>query len=157
MAATTSHSMKPLVEQLRNDYSALTFQEGDDFYWDAGAQTVYFMNKSAEAIPYLLHETAHALLNHSTYVADIGLIGVERDAWEYARTQLAPRYQITIPDTVEQDALDTYRDWLHARSTCPECSANGLQAAPAAYQCISCSTTWRVNEARTCRLMRYRQ
>lgn len=157
MAATTMRSTKPLVAQLRKDYPHLTFQLGADFVWDPSDGVVYYLEEHPDATAYLLHETAHALLAHASYVADIELIAVERDAWEYARSTLAPTYGATISDDTIQDALDTYRDWLHARSTCPECSANGLQTAPGAYTCISCATTWRVNEARTCRLMRYKQ
>ena len=65
----------------------------------------------------------------------------------------------TIPrglnEEVIQEHLDTYRDWLHARSICPSCTANGYQISSHTYECPACLHTWRVNEARICALRRY--
>jgi hypothetical protein len=80
---------------------------------------------------------------------------MERAAWEKAG-ELAPTYEVTIqPDLVEQQ-LDTYRDWLHDRSVCPNCEANGVQTDVNHYRCLTCDDTWRVNDARRCALRRYR-
>ncbi|MCY1379960.1 hypothetical protein D9M68_895230 [compost metagenome] len=80
---------------------------------------------------------------------------MERDAWRYAKEKLGSNYKVTITDTVIQDSLDTYRDWLHARSTCPNCQATGMQNRKRHYRCIACQHVWRVNDARICGLRRY--
>lgn len=155
MAAITSHLMKPLVTQLQHNYPDISFVESDCFQWSFDKATIQYSLASPEAPIYLLHETAHALLRHTRYSTDVELIAIERDAWDYARHTLAPHYAIKISDDIVQDALDTYRDWLHARSTCPTCGSAGMQIAPSAYHCIGCLSTWEVNEARQCGLRRY--
>ena len=147
-------SITSLVTKLQADFPALTFTSGDEFHWSPEHQTVYYPEGSSESDA-LLHEAAHGLLQHSNYTKDIQLIEIERDAWDYAKSTLADRYSITIDETAVQEALDTYRDWLHARSTCPECQATGFQSKAGQYKCLACHTKWRVNEARVCALRRY--
>lgn len=80
---------------------------------------------------------------------------MERDAWNRAKTQLGPQYAVDIKDSAIEQALDSYRDWLHARSTCPNCTATGFQTKKQHYSCLACGEKWRVNEARLCGLKRY--
>lgn len=115
---------------------------------------IYYDEQSDDSAT-LLHELSHAVLNHTKYLKDIGLLELERDAWECARNTLAPKYDLIIPEDTIQDSLDTYRDWLHARSICPQCHATGLQIKQREYRCISCATVWQVNDARFCALRRY--
>jgi len=79
---------------------------------------------------------------------------MERQAWDYT-IKLAPKYNVAISDDMVQLTLDSYRDWLHARSTCPNCKATGVQTEKYTYVCPACSRKWQVNEARTCALRRY--
>lgn len=95
-------------------------------------------------------------LGHQDYDKDIRLIQMERDAWAYATASLAARYNVDISDDTVQTALDTYRDWLHARSQCPSCQATGVQVKQHTYKCLACSRLWKVNEARLCALRRYK-
>jgi hypothetical protein len=145
-------STKTLLNKLTTDYPHFHFTESDDSYWDPSARTVFYTVDDPEQ---LLHELSHALLGHSGYTRDIELIGMERDAWEKARS-LAPSYQVAINDDSVQDHLDTYRDWLHNRSTCPSCKATGRQTTKDTYHCDACGQDWRVNEARMCGLKRYK-
>lgn len=138
------------VSHLRN----LTFIEGEVFRWDHTACVIYYNPNTPDAAAYMLHEFGHALLNHHTYPYSISLLEMERDAWEEAR-RLAPTYHTGITDDVVQDALDTYRDWLHSRSLCPVCSATGIETSLRRYKCLSCYHTWQTNEAHTCALRRY--
>lgn len=142
-----------LSAKLATDFPELRFLKSNLFHWSAANQTVYFV--SGNDCASLLHETAHGLLGHRSYRRDVQLLGMERDAWQYAIRILAPVYQIKIDETTVEDALDTYRDWLHARSTCPGCAVNGLQVASRSYRCLVCGTTWRVNAALSCGLKRY--
>ncbi len=144
MDATT---MLSTVSQLVKDYPSITFKEGADFYWSPEKNTVFYQKNGSEAL--LFHEVSHALLGHKEYDRDITLLAMERDAWEKAR-ELS-----NIPEETIQNHLDTYRKWLHIRSTCPTCEANGHQIKKFQYQCLACGTQWRVNEARICGLKRH--
>jgi len=121
--------------------------------WSHAESTIDFVNNGDTGL--LLHELAHALLNHIDYSRDIELLVMERQAWDKAK-ELATKYDLEIEDEFIQSNLDTYRDWLHSRSTCPKCNANGLQIKSSLYHCLACNNKWRVNEARTCALRRYK-
>ena len=149
MPSTTS-----LITKLEADFPHFTFTAGDEFHWSPEAQTIFY-DKVADDQASLLHELSHAILGHKDYTRDIGLIELERDAWTYAQKTLAQKYGVSIETGQVEDALDTYRDWLHARSICPGCLATGVQTKNNEYKCILCTTKWRVNDARACALRRY--
>jgi len=161
MDATTTHSMPLLIQQLKANHPDLTFTEADSFSWAPHKQTIYYNSTLPHAEALLLHELSHALLGHRAYRRDVELIAMETAAWkkaaEYAKEYAVEQVATDLDgnDEVTQDHLDTYRDWLHARSTCPECSANGYQTEVLQYSCPACTHTWRVNEARLCALRRY--
>jgi len=148
-------SIHSLIKKLSLDYPEFGFDTADEFLWSANKKTVFYNPKLPHSREYTLHELSHALLGHSEYKRDIELIKLERDAWEYAKTELAPRYGVNISEDTIQDNLDTYRDWLYARSTCPECRTTGIETKTQNYRCLACGAIWRVNEARICALRRY--
>ncbi|MFZ2544840.1 MAG: hypothetical protein WAW80_02590 [Candidatus Saccharimonadales bacterium] len=149
------HSINSLLNHLRRDYPEFSFEPADEFWWSAKKQTIFFESTSDSSKEFILHELSHAIMSHSGYEYDIDLIKIERDAWEYAKTTLAPKYQVIIDEEIIQNNLDTYRTWLHTRSSCPECNTTGLQTNDQHYRCLSCGHTWRTNEARVCALRRY--
>lgn len=151
MAATTT-AFNNLISKLVSDFPALTFAEGDDFHWSPTTQTVWYVKGSDDNIT-LLHETAHGLLDHIGYKDDIELLKLERAAWEKA-AEIAKIYKIAISQDDIESALDTYRDWLHTRSLCPNCQQNGLQVTEKSYRCVVCNQKWHVNDARHCGLRR---
>lgn len=156
MAVTTMAKTNSLVAKLQADFPGVNFASGDDFYWSPRTKTVYYAEKSGDDSQItLLHELSHALLDHRQFERDIDLLKIEREAWDYARDVLAPRYNFAISEDVIERMIDTYRDWLHARSTCPSCSMTGVQTAEATYHCLGCSRDWKVNDARRCGLKRY--
>ena len=113
--------------QIEHDFPELQFKEGEVFSWNPNSQTVYYEKlDSQEDLVQLLHEIAHAKLGH-----------------------------LSMDDDNIQDSLDSYRDWLHKRSLCPQCGAVGLQATSSSYKCINCHSEWRVNQAKSCQLKRY--
>ena len=152
MAATTTPSTPSLIEQLQRDYPAYQFISASQFSWKPNTATIeYSLAEFDDGL--LLHEVGHALLEHGGYQRDVTLLRLERDAWTKA-VELSKDYQVDIdPDRVD-DHLDTYRDWLHARSTCPNCRSNGVQISASNYHCPVCKSTWHVNEARRCGLKR---
>jgi hypothetical protein len=78
---------------------------------------------------------------------------MERDAWDKA-IQIGKDFGLDIPTEHIEYCLDTYRDWLYARSLCPICHQCGLQSSKTAYTCVFCSTSWSVSKSRLCRVTR---
>jgi hypothetical protein len=149
-------SMSALLDRLKAEYDSYTFIAGDSFAWNPTDHTITYDSDDPLFEARLLHELAHALLEHSEYVRDIDLIAMERDAWQKAKMELGHRYEVQINGDVVHHDMDTYRDWLHARSTCPHCGSNGIQVKHSIYRCVTCLKEWKVNEARMCQLRRYR-
>jgi len=142
--------MEPLVSQLRQDYPDFVFTQGAAHCWSPKGHEIFYVPESPAG---LLHELAHARLGHQTYSSDMELIHKEMEAWEEAK-RLGERYGISLDVDYVEDCLDTYRDWLHKRSTCPICSSAGLQQQSRIYTCINCAATWRVTAARHVRSYR---
>ena len=148
MRLTTS-----VIKSLKKDYPEFKFELSDDYLWSHNDKTIYYSDTDEE-ISLLFHELAHAVLGHFDYRKDVELLKMEANAWDKA-IELAKKYDIKIDNTLVDSALDTYRDWLHARSMCKKCQATGLQIKKDTYKCLVCHSNWRVNEARTCSLRRY--
>lgn len=143
-----------LVQTLKQDFPDISFIRSDTFRWSPDESTIFYANTSDKST--LLHEVAHMALGHTDYTYDIDLLKMERDAWSYTLTTLARSYKTPIDPAKAEDMLDTYRDWLHDRSSCPACKSTGVQVAKNHYKCLACQGSWRVNEARSCALRRYK-
>lgn len=156
MDATTMAETDLLLAKLRSDFPDLTFSVDSTFRWSPEEQTIYVGKlKSNRDNATLLHELGHAMAGHTDFEHDIDLIKMEREAWTKAQA-VAPTYDVTIDEDDIEAALDTYRDWLDARSRCPNCSQTGVQEKADIYNCLICRVGWRVNDARQCGLKRYR-
>jgi hypothetical protein len=137
------------IVQLKNNYPQFSFREGRHEHWSPTTKTItYNLNQPAQQLYFgLLHELAHALLGHLTYHGDFELLKLESEAWGLA-VDLAKDYGLKIEDDHVQNCLDTYRDWLHRRSSCPQCGAHVLQRDVSTYQCFNCQTRWHVSSGR---------
>jgi hypothetical protein len=136
-----------------------SFKSGETFYWSPENNTIYYDKaRLTEEIGgwSLLHELAHATLKHKNYNSDYDLLMMEVAAWRTAQG-LAEQFGLEINQDHVDECLDTYRDWLHERSTCPTCSTVSLQASPTEYRCHNCHTTWHVSASRFCRPYRLRK
>ena len=143
--------MAELLALLRRDYPYLQFTPHEIFHWSPQDNTVYFAATNTEADTWtLLHETSHAVLNHTTFTTDFHLLQLELAAWEKAK-ELALSYDITIDADHIEDCLDTYRTWLYKRSLCPACGRESLQRDERTYGCLNCDKTWNVSANRLCR------
>jgi len=152
-SAVAPPTLDELLTRIGSDYPELTFIESAHFSWHAGRKHVSFKKAGPSAqhnMWALLHELGHALLGHAGYVHDIELVQLEVAAWEKAR-KLAEHYSLAIDEDYLQDCLDTYRDWLHLRATCPTCLGRSLQASERRYRCFNCQTEWQVSRSRLCR------
>lgn len=154
MAATTTPSIKWALPQIKAHLPEVNFVKGSYFSWSPTTQTITYSATSEDAIWQLLHEAGHAICQHDGYKRDIELLGYEVDAWTAAK-RLASKLELTIPHDTVEDHIDSYRDWLHARSQCTACAQTGIQISSDTYRCVHCPTIWRVNDSRQCGLRRY--
>lgn len=149
MPSTTSITL-----DIINKYPQFIFEKSDDFHWSSSDNTIHYNPSDSNSLGLLLHELSHALLGHKDYISDIQLISIERQTWDHA-INLAKTFNVIIPDELVQSNLDTYRDWLHSRSTCPKCTATGMQTKKDVYGCLACNNRWKVNPAKNRRLRRH--
>lgn len=140
---------KIFINQLSLDYPDFHFRAGGQEHWSPKTQTItYRLDQDLQQLYYgVLHELAHAILGHTTYQGDFELLKLEAHAWELA-AGIAKKYEVELDPEHVQVCLDTYRDWLHRRSTCPTCGTHVLQKDAATYQCFNCQTVWRVSSGR---------
>lgn len=147
-------SITKLLSRLKSDFPQYIFESGKDFIWSPSKNTIYYNKQNKDGSVFLLHELSHALLDHVNYESDVLLIAMERQAWEETK-RLSLIYKVFITDEIIQSNLDSYRDWLHYRSLCPNCNSVGIEISKCFFKCIACSHKWKTNEARTCYLKRY--
>lgn len=151
--AATNMPVKSLLNSCQKLLPDVKFVESGSFYWSPKIKTVYMNNQTMQDKKgqwALLHEVAHALLNHQNYHTDAGLLMLEVAAWQ-AALDLGRKLGVTVDEEHVQECLNTYRDWLYARSTCPTCALNSLQIDGTTYLCINCSCQWSVSSSRFCR------
>lgn len=151
--------MQELIGKLRLQYPNLKYKSAPQFSWSPETGEIFYKKGVDDETSQwsLLHETGHALLGHKTYTTDFELLRLEVEAWQKARS-VGQELDITIDEDHIQDCLDTYRDWLHKRSICPNCSTQSLQQGESTnYRCHNCHTTWKVSKNRFCRAYRSTQ
>lgn len=152
--------MDKLLKKLKYSFPDLQFEPGSRFTWSPKTRhIIYKQGSSAKdlvAVWALLHEVGHALLDHNTYKSDFELLSLEMAAWQKARS-VATDFDYKIDEDHIQDCLDTYRDWLYQRSTCPTCTSCSLQIDNKTYCCFNCGGTWQVSASRLCRPYRRKQ
>ncbi|HUC89930.1 MAG TPA: hypothetical protein VMR45_03945 [Patescibacteria group bacterium] len=143
--------MELLVHKLQAAYPQFSFIVGKTPCWSPRINKICYAPDQPNSISSLLHELAHATLQHKKYANDIDLLRKEVDAWDEAQ-KLAAQYGLALDDNHIQNCIDTYRDWLHKRSICPACNNSGIQESdPNSYRCINCSQSWQVSNSRFCR------
>ncbi len=145
--------MQRLLNSLRADYPDIRFIEGEAFFWSPKDASVSYAKISTQpeiSTWSLLHEVSHGILGHTDYKTDFELVRLEAEAWQHAR-KLGAKYDIKIDPEHIEDCLDTYRDWLHRRSTCPSCGTVSAQEDSKTYRCFNCKTSWHVSNSRFCR------
>ena len=151
MAVTSlsNNKSKNFINRLSVDYPQFKFLPGAQEHWSPKHQTItYNSDEPQQKLQCgILHELAHALLNHSNYSSDFELVKLESEAWSLA-AKMGKKYGVSISDDHIQNCLDTYRDWLHRRSSCPNCGAHVLQKDAHSYQCHNCRTSWQVSTGR---------
>lgn len=148
-------NLQELIKSIKKDFVDITFEISDNNSYSWRSKTIFYKSKkdfktSASSI---LHELGHLQSEHKTYKSDIELLIIETEAWKKAQI-LSKKYGLKIDKEYIEDCLDSYRDWLHKRSTCPNCSQNGIQKDELIYICLNCSQVWQVSQSRFCRTYR---
>jgi ribosomal protein L37AE/L43A len=145
-----------LLEKVKLDYPELVFQESNHFSWDPNSNTIFYKNSKIESKEtalsikrsnQLLHELAHAKLNHQAYLSDASLLKIESEAWNLAK-DLAEKYSIKFSEKEQEKSLSSYVNWASSRSQCPKCKKNGLQNLQTEFICPSCNHKWKVGKSR---------
>lgn len=136
----------PDINTVIADFPDINFVENEEFYWSAKTKTVFY-NKGElvekNGIYRLLHEIGHALSGHKNYTSGIQLLKFETQAWKEA-CEIAKNYGLVINNEQIENCLDSYRDWLHLRSTCPQCKTVAIEANSNQYHCFNCFQKWKV-------------
>ena len=155
MAVTTTQ-LQNWVFRLQQSYPQFTFAEADYCLWRSSEQTIYYAKPSGMTDMWdIFHELGHARRCHAYFSHDVSLLRLEAEAWAEAKT-IAAQFDNLIEESHIQDSLDTYRQWLNERSTCPQCGATGVQTKKNTYSCFNCRCSWKVPLSRMCITRRYR-
>lgn len=144
-----------MFNKIIKEYQELNFISGEAFSWNPQNKTITYRQKENDDnfLASLMHEIAHAKLNHSFFKYDINLLKMERDAWAMA-SLLIENFRTSLDQNYVEDCMDSYRDWLYSRSKCPKCHYLGIQSDINTYSCIYCSIAWRVPDSRLCTIKR---
>lgn len=148
--------MTELLGQLQKSYPQVSFCASEAFSWSPAESSIYYIDAhlaGPEGVWALLHEVGHSSLNHQIFHSDFELLTLEVAAWRQAKV-IATGLGITIDDEHVEDCIDTYRDWLHRRSTCPTCGTICMQKNSKTYACHNCHSFWAVSSSRFCRSYR---
>ena len=130
--------LNKIIVQLKRDYPGLRWRAGKKFAFRPPRTIVVEQENLDECSKMLLlHEVGHATLEHQNYRADVERLKMERAAWEQAR-KLCERYGVEYDVEVAERELDSYRDWLHRRASCPRCGLTRYQGADGEYHCPEC-------------------
>ena len=90
-------SARSLISKLKKDYPDFKFCKSNISHWSYTEKTIFYEDNIKHSDWILLHEISHAILNHKNYTRDIELLSKERDAWNFANTNLALKYEIQRP------------------------------------------------------------
>lgn len=85
----------------------------------------------------LLHELGHALSGHRNFDTSVRRVKMEREAWDKAR-ELCSKYEVEYDEDLIEGELDTYRDWLHKKTSCPKCGLTMFQTPDGFCHCPRC-------------------
>lgn len=143
MPKTATKDYLKIVKKFR-DYK---FVDSSEFYWSAIDKTIHFDSSrmdSEEGLYKLIHEIGHAESHHKNFTSGIKLLSLETEAWVKAK-DIASTFDLNIPEKFIEHSLDSYRDWLHKRSTCPTCKTVGIESNENQYRCFNCRQKWAVS------------
>lgn len=151
-------SFLKLLEQLQKENPEITFQKSNQFSWNLEHKKIRYINPSTHqeesaSSSKLLHELAHAKLDHHNYRSDLELLKIESSAWSLTK-KLCQEYGVKLDPDEQSEALQSYINWASSRSQCPSCKQNGLQTKQTEFLCPNCKDRWKVSTSRFTRTYR---
>ena len=125
-----------LIDKLKGDFPDFKFVTGKKFAFRP-PKTIVIGPKEPHSDLLLLHELGHAISGHRDFKIDVGRLKMEVEDWEKAQ-ELADKYGVKFDMEVMEGELDTYRDWLHQKSRCPDCGLTRFETPDGIYHCPRC-------------------
>lgn len=135
------------LAKIKSDYPSLRFVSGRKFAYrpprtivfpDGFEEASFDVSSDTPEALLLMHELGHALCHHRSFKTEVGRLKMEVEAWEKAR-ELCPTYGVFVDDELIETELDSYRDWLHQKSRCPECGLTRFQTPDGNFHCPRCN------------------
>lgn len=138
--------MDDIINQLKQDYPNLRFIKGARFSFRPPKTIVVGPYEGKNTPLLLFHELGHALSKKYSYNLKVERLKIEVAAWQEGK-KAYQNYPDLPPwdDDFVEDNLDTYRDWLHKKSTCKACGLTMYQDVNNSWQCPHCATYCRPN------------
>ncbi len=131
-------NIKKLIKMVQHDYPQFRVIEGKKFAFRP-PKTIIVGPFAPFCELTFLHELGHALCGHKCFRLDLERIKIENEAWDKAKA-LAAIYKVPIDEDYIQDELDSYREWLHKKSRCPNCGLTRYQTTDSLYHCPRCES-----------------
>ena len=136
------------VERLIHDFPEVRFVKNRrrfSYRWQNDVPTVFLGEPQPKYSLLTLHELGHAASGHKDYQTTVERLKIESEAWSAAR-KLFLKYQKTsiLPadwswdEDFAESKLDTYRNWLHTKTTCKTCGLTMYQTTDGIYHCPLC-------------------
>ena len=128
------------LSKLISDYPQFSFKSGKKFKFRP-KKTIFYVSKSPNFKPLLLHELSHALLGHFSFETSLERLQIERDAWQKT-SELCALYSIPFSEDFFAEELDSYRDWLHKKTLCRVCGLSCIELSSTSLYCPKCQKTY---------------
>lgn len=122
------------LAKIKSNFPSLKFIDGKRFTFRPPKTIV--VEPDGEAL-LLLHEIGHVLIGNYDFKTEVGRLKIEVMAWEKAK-ELAATYKVAIDEDLIENELDTYRNWLHQKSRCPNCGLTRFQTPDGVFHCPQC-------------------
>lgn len=132
----TPEDASSLLACLKADFPDFTFKPGSKFAWRP-PKTIVLGPQEPHFNLLMLHELGHATLGHTAFKTHVERLKMEVAAWQQAKI-FSKTYNIPYNEDFVESQLDTYRDWLHAKSLCPNCKLTRYQLPSGEYICPLC-------------------
>lgn len=127
------------LANVRGDFPEVRFTKGPRFSFRPPKTVVFAdLNRGGELL--LLHELGHFLTGRFDFRTEVERLKIEVMAWEKAR-ELAAKYGVFVDEELIEEELDTYRDFLHQKSRCPDCGLTRFQTPDKVWHCPHCNVT----------------
>lgn len=128
---------REFLGRVKGAYPQFCFKAGRKFMFRPRRTIIYEEIAGEEFKLLLLHELGHATLGHFSFKTAVERLAKERDAWEKTR-ELAEGFGVEFDEEMAQGNLDTYREFLHQKTLCPECGLSTLEIGTEKLFCPGC-------------------